>query len=96
MNFMQLSAISERSKIWLITASSGLSAPPDIQVSVGRIYRPRFIYFVNPREFPEVKALVADTTSRYDLELVIDDETWGFVQGLQDCVETRHENKDSL
>ena len=39
-------------------------------VKAGRIFRPRLIYFRNPKEFKEVEALVYDTTQRYDLELV--------------------------
>ena len=67
------------------------AALAEFSVKSGRIYRPRLIYFTNPREFPEVENLVKDTTASYDLDLVQYDT--GFVGGLKDCVQNRHPGK---
>jgi len=53
-------------------------------VKHNRLWRPKLIYFVHDKEFPEVKELVFDTAKRYDLELV--DFECNFVDGLTKTV----------
>ncbi|EWM21421.1 fad synthetase [Nannochloropsis gaditana] len=63
------------------TASSSPSSGPST------IPRPRLVYFEQPStEFPEVKALVSQTTQRYDLDLRVYQDV-PFAQGLKACIE---------
>eukprot|EP00613_Pedinella_sp_CCMP2098_P067981 CAMPEP_0171990390 /NCGR_PEP_ID=MMETSP0993-20121228/276899_1 /TAXON_ID=483369 /ORGANISM="non described non described, Strain CCMP2098" /LENGTH=727 /DNA_ID=CAMNT_0012643399 /DNA_START=41 /DNA_END=2224 /DNA_ORIENTATION=- len=53
-------------------------------VTAGRHFKPRAVYFADPKEFPEVEALVRETVAAYDLNLFEYD--CGFVQGLTQCI----------
>jgi 3'-phosphoadenosine 5'-phosphosulfate sulfotransferase (PAPS reductase)/FAD synthetase len=53
-------------------------------VERGSLFRPKFIYFRHPKEFPAVEAFVEATALDFDLELAVLD--CGFVEGLTGMV----------
>eukprot|EP00953_Heterococcus_sp_UTEX-ZZ885_P036944 19016-Heterococcus_DN1.PRE.1 len=49
-----------------------------------RLFKPRTIYFNNPKEFPEVRELVHSTAQQFGLDLRVYEGS--FVKGLQRCM----------
>jgi len=65
-----------------------LDEPSSSSSTTSTVPRPRLVYFEQPStEFPEVKALVTQTTQRYDLDLKVYQNV-PFAQGLKACIES--------